>query len=465
MILVGVGYTVSSVFAVNNLTNKNTDTSSQTHQSSFVDATSKEPSSASVEQKLAEQAISLRNGIVEFVQNGSFPSSSETNVWPIESNSSNQTSSNDETESVAVISLAEARPYPLVYNDIANSPAKEAILNLYSNDLIQKAENFNLNNYVRISDFVRVVMDTYRLQLWYSPKNLEGLSEKKYFSYTTVPQEIVIRINSAYELWFLQKLALEDTDWNPRIWAFITPTEAQDILSLIEKKSPTLVQSPKNLTFESDQTLRKEEMAQMLVEAFALEINEHALPVFTDISWTSYQDAIQMLARRWIVAWVNGKFYPNANVENKDFVIMLTRSLLAKEGSPVALDSFYYIKPLQNVSTTSTFAPYLEYCLRYEMCDTLLDEESSGVAFSPNRLLSWGQVTSILSALTTVKFSTPDTGNQYLTRGELAYLLVNVFALDEKQESESNTLALDSLISKEQANSLRDAFKQLMKIS
>lgn len=44
------------------------------------------------------------------------------------------------------------------------------------------------------------------------------------------------------------------------------------------------MQSPKNLTFESDQTLRKEEMAQMLVEAFALEINEHALPVFTDIS-------------------------------------------------------------------------------------------------------------------------------------------------------------------------------------
>ena len=53
---------------------------------------------------------------------------------------------------------------------------------------------------------------------------------------------------------------------------------------------------------------------------------------------------------------------------------MLVRTLVYRQGKPIVLDNFYYLKPLQDVSTTATYAPYLEYCLEYEMCTALLTQ-------------------------------------------------------------------------------------------
>jgi hypothetical protein len=52
----------------------------------------------------------------------------------------------------------------------------------------------------------------------------------------------------------------------------------------MEKKSPSLVTYPPNYVFSSDSTLTKEEMAQLVVQAFKLKLNERSLPVFSDIS-------------------------------------------------------------------------------------------------------------------------------------------------------------------------------------
>jgi hypothetical protein len=50
--------------------------------------------------------------------------------------------------------------------------------------------------------------------------------------------------------------------------SFISPTEAQDILFAIQKKSPELVKYPTQMQFTSDETLNKAEMAQLIVSAF-----------------------------------------------------------------------------------------------------------------------------------------------------------------------------------------------------
>jgi hypothetical protein len=50
--------------------------------------------------------------------------------------------------------------------------------------------------------------------------------------------------------------------------SFISPTEAQDIIVAIQKKSPELVRYPPQMQFASDTTLSKEEMAQLVVSAF-----------------------------------------------------------------------------------------------------------------------------------------------------------------------------------------------------
>ncbi|MDR2190956.1 MAG: S-layer homology domain-containing protein [Candidatus Peribacteria bacterium] len=64
-----------------------------------------------------------------------------------------------------MISLAEPLPFPKVYEDIDTSLYTDAILALYSNGILQGGTQFYPNNYVRISDFIRVVVDTYRLIL------------------------------------------------------------------------------------------------------------------------------------------------------------------------------------------------------------------------------------------------------------------------------------------------------------
>jgi hypothetical protein len=60
--------------------------------------------------------------------------------------------------------LADPRPLPEVFDDIHDSRYKDAILVLYSNGLLQKANSYHPKYHVRISDFIRVVMDTYRLK-------------------------------------------------------------------------------------------------------------------------------------------------------------------------------------------------------------------------------------------------------------------------------------------------------------
>jgi hypothetical protein len=142
-----------------------------------------------VEKQVAEKATSLWNGIRGNVTD---TPSGDQNVEEI------QKSFSDETPSTSEVIRLVPSALPLVYSDIGTSAYQEAILNLYSNGLLQKATNFNPTHAVRISDFIRVVMDAYRLQNHYDITNLEGLTEKRYFS-SQMPREVLMKINSAYE--------------------------------------------------------------------------------------------------------------------------------------------------------------------------------------------------------------------------------------------------------------------------
>jgi hypothetical protein len=55
---------------------------------------------------------------------------------------------------------------------------------------------------------------------------------------------------------------------------------------------------------------------------------------------------------------------------------MLVRTLVYRQGQPIVIDNFYYLNPLLDVSTTATYAPYLEYCLELEICTPLLTQVS-----------------------------------------------------------------------------------------
>jgi hypothetical protein len=162
MIMVGVGYTVSSVAAVNG---QKTTTETALLPAIPLETSPQSPKEnlfSSVEKQVADKANSLRNELLGNVQR---ENSSDTENKSQNAEENNQNSFSDATSSHIVLSLANVRPLPKVYDDIEHSVYKDAILTLYSQHLIQGGKNFYPDNYVRISDFIRVVMDTYRLQL------------------------------------------------------------------------------------------------------------------------------------------------------------------------------------------------------------------------------------------------------------------------------------------------------------
>lgn len=337
------------------------------------------------------------------------------------------------------LTFANSYILPSMYQDISTSSYQEAITILYSHDIVKKSNLFYPHNFVRVSDFIRVVVDAYRVQLWYEQSSLEGLTNNFYITDPSFDDEVLRRVNTAYELWFLQSFALDKTELKLRLDTFITPQEAKDILSMIQNKKPSLIKNIPNISFQSKETLQKDEMAEIVVSAFWIKLNEWSLAVFSDISGSPYQDEIQLLSKLWIVWWIDGNFYPDAKIENKDFVIIIVRTLMRQSNSKPTIKNFYYLNNLLNDTSfntwISTYAPYLEFCLESQVCNTLLTQQSQGVSFEPNKVLSQWDVTSLLANITQNKFIFTWDWSQQLTRWEVAKLIVDAFELNSQNSN------------------------------
>ena len=433
---------------------------------------------AGVERSVAERAVSWWN---KFVGNNDSTSSlvvnlpengDNTTLWDKAASWYEDTSTTNMAWNNMQLSFADNYRLPSVYQDISTSSYQDAITILYSNGIIQPSNKFYPHNYVRVSDFIRVVMDAYRVQLWYEPSSLVGLTTNFYFSDASIDSEVMKRVNSAYELWFLQSFALKDAKWNLRLDAFITPQEAKDILWEIKNKNSDLIKDIPNLSWQSKETLRKDEMAELVVSAFGLKLNEWSLAVFSDISWSPYQSDIQLLSKLGIVWWVDGKFYPDAKIENKDFVVMIVRALMRQSGSQHTISNFYYLTNLLNAPYNSPYSAYLEFCLESQICNSLLSQAQNWVSFEPNRTLSWWEITSVLSTVSKGTLIVAWDKQQLITRWEAAKLIVDAFGFnDEESPSTANLLTSNwwnqksDSSNKNALSSLWTDFQDMMKIS
>jgi len=436
-----------------------------------------EKTSAGIERSVAERAVSWWNKLVgnndstssltvDLPKNGN-----NTAPWDKVASWYEDTSTTNVAWNNMQLSFANSYILPSVYQDISTSSYQDAITILYSNGIIQSNNKFYPHNYVRVSDFIRVVMDAYRVQLWYEPSSLVGLTNNFYFSDASFDSEVMKRVNSAYELWFLQSFALKDAEWKLRLDAFITPKEAKDILWEIKNKDSNSIKDIPNLSWQSKETLCKDEMAELVVSAFWLKLNEWSLAVFSDISWSAYQNDIQLLSKLGIVWWVDGKFYPDAKIENKDFVVMIVRALMRQSDSQPTINNFYYLTNLLNAPYNSSYSPYLEFCLESQTCNSLLSQAQDWISFMPNRQLSLWEITSILSTVSKKQLIVAWNWEQLITRWEVAKLIVDAFWFNA-EESWSTVLSMSNRWNQKSDSSGKNAisslwndFQDMMKIS
>ena len=483
MVLFWVGYIFSCLSWSTTLAKSNEDYVSpyaeNVHIKDLQWKEDQEKNFAGVERSVAQRAVSWWNKlvgnndstsslVVNLPENGD-----KTALWDKVASWYEDTSTTNKAWNKNMqLSFANSYILPSVYQDISTSSYQDAITILYSNGIIKPSNKFYPHNYVRVSDFIRVVMDAYRVQLWYEPSSLVGLTTNFYFSESSVDPEVMKRVNSAYELWFLQSFALKDAKWNLRLDAFITPQEAKDILWEIKNKNSELIKDIPNLSWQSKETLRKDEMAELVVSAFGLKLNEWSLAVFSDISWSPYQSDIQLLSKLGIVWWVDGKFYPDAKIENKDFVVMIVRALMRQSGSQHTISNFYYLTNLLNAPYNSPYSAYLEFCLESQICNSLLSQAQNWVSFEPNRTLSWWEITSVLSTVSKGTLIVAWDKQQLITRWEAAKLIVDAFGFnDEESPSTANLLTSNwwnqksDSSNKNALSSLWTDFQDMMKIS
>ena len=481
MVLFWVGYIFSCLsWSETFATNNNEDTSPYAEnihiKKDLQWKEDQEKTTAGIERSVAQRAISWWNKLVGNNDSTSsltvdLPENDNISIWDKVASWYEDTSTTNVAWNNMQLGFANAYILPSVYQDISTSSYQDAITILYSNGIIQSSNKFYPHNYVRVSDFIRVVMDAYRVQLWYEPSSLVGLTSNFYFSDASIDSEVMKRVNTAYELWFLQSFALKDAEWKLRLDAFITPQEAKNILWEIKNKNSDSIKDIPNLSWQSKETLRKDEMAELVVSAFWLELNEWSLAVFSDISWSAYQKDIQLLAKLGIVWWVDGKFYPDARIENKDFVVMIARSLMRQSGSQPTISNFYYLTNLLNASYTSSYSPYLEFCLESQTCNSLLSQTQNWVSFMPDKQLSLWEVTSILSTVSQNTLIVAWDTKQLITRWEVAKFIVDAFGFDDDQSWSKTTLSMNNWwnqsnsSTKNALSSLWTDFQELMKIS
>ena len=435
-----------------------------------------EKTTAGIERSVAERAVSWWNKLVGDNDSTSslmvdLPQQQNYTIWDKVASWYEDTSTTNMAWNNMQLSFANSYILPSVYQDISTSSYQDAITILYSNGIIQSSNKFYPHNYVRVSDFIRVVMDAYRVQLWQEPSSLVGLTTNFYFSDSSYDSEVMKRVNSAYELWFLQSFALKDAEWKLRLDAFITPKEAKDILWEIKNKDSNSIKDIPNLSWQSKETLCKDEMAELVVSAFWLKLNEWSLAVFSDISWSAYQNDIQLLSKLGIVWWVDGKFYPDAKVENKDFVVMIVRALMRQSDSQPTISNFYYLTNLLNAPYNSSYSPYLEFCLESQTCNSLLSQAQDWISFMPNRQLSLWEITSILSTVSKKQLIVAWNWEQLITRWEVAKLIVDAFWFNA-EESWSTVLSMSNRWNQKSDSSGKNAisslwndFQDMMKIS
>ncbi len=288
---------------------------------------------------------------------------------------------------------------------------------------------FYPNNYLRTYDFIKMVVDLYRLKVGYSLSGEDGLSLIGAFSGdNSLPSRYVA---TAMHLWFLSHI--DSIDFQ----SFISSEQAIQILTNVAYEFSGMVRV---LQMDREEMLPRYEAAEYLVMSFDISANgmvpyqsgaQVVQTPFIDIFGNPYQTAISTLAGLWIVTTDLPKFYPDNYLHRYDFVIMLVNSLLSARGKTLSADYLSgFTSPYVDVSTAS-YSPFVYYAYDNGLLGFLTVNKRSQNYFLPDNLITKHEIYTILAKAlkTSFTYNIAEADKQYMTRGEFAQVLVDLFGL------------------------------------
>jgi hypothetical protein len=131
----------------------------------------------------------------------------------------------------------------------------------------------------------------------------------------------------------------------------------------------------------------------------------------------------------------SNKFYPDNYLRHYDFVILFINTLLTSKNDSLSsgIEDTYFA----DVDDSATYFSQLIYAANRGLIDHLIISRRGQLYFEPNALVTQDDVYHTLSNATNVKIIHNDdvAENTNMSRSELVHLLVDIFQLQQKEQS------------------------------
>lgn len=300
---------------------------------------------------------------------------------------------------------------------------------------------FYPDNYLRLYDLTKMVVDLYRLKVGYGLSGEQWLSLVGLFSGDdSLPSRYMA---TALHLSLLSHIS-GDKQTMTGVQRFVSSQDMGQMLVNLWYEFSGMVRL---LQIDNDDVLTRWEAAEYLVMSFNIS-PDGMLPYssgaqmiqtpFIDIFGHQYQSSISTLAGLGIVNADSPKFYPDNYLHRYDFVIMMVNAVLASKGKTLLADYVSgFVSPFVDVRMSS-YSPFVYYAYDNGLLSFLTVNKRGQDYFLPENLMTRHEVYTILgkAAKTAFTYDVAKADKENMTRGEFAQILVDLydFKLPEAEE-------------------------------
>ena len=340
--------------------------------------------------------------------------------------------------------------------DIKDHPNREYINFLAEHNIISNhSEKFNPQNFVRLHECSKLIINSHRFKLWYDLNTNIWLTNNNYFN-TTLPKYY----NTAYEMWILNWVL--DINNFERV---ILYDDLYVILKNFENQYPDIINIDnisKNDFHDPDNHIERWELTKSIVDTFELNWNlESELNLndetkdnkdldliniinnkytFTDIENYKYKNEIEELINLWIIEnSITEQFYPDQSISRSEFISMITKSYLSTNNLELSINNLSF--DITDLDYNSNYASYIIYAKEKGILDYLIEVKQEKTYIKPNDMVSRHEVYHVITDMLWIEINQdtlPVEIDDYISRWEIVKILSDTLGFQNNTNSEAS---------------------------
>jgi len=299
-------------------------------------------------------------------------------------------------------------------------------------------EKFNPNNFVRLNELSKIIVNAYRHKVWYNLNWNVWLSNKNNFN-KLMPKYY----NTAYEMWLLNWIEnLEDFE------RFISYNDLNQVLQNFKRQYPELI----NLYYldidKSAITIKRWDLSRVIFKTLMLDADQNNNVAYQDIYYHTNFDAIQTLANLDITNKQNSRFYPDNNISRGDFIVMFVKSYLKANNKELSISNIDF--DIVDLDYNSIYAPYVIYAKEEWLIDYLFEIVRSQNYINIEKIVTKHEAYHVISNISdiNIEYDVLKADREYISRWEVAQIIVDALNLSSKSLNIKNTTSPNSQIEK-----------------